>query len=73
MKQKVLKYGAIGIIVFVLTLGIALALNILIASAGIWALNTLELTDIALTETNAFAAGVILTIINSIIYRFRGE
>lgn len=73
MKRKVLKYGALGIAIYIIASSIAIGLNMILATAGISALNTIGLTDITLTGTNVFAAGVLVTVINFILYRFGSE
>lgn len=72
-KKDIAKYGLIGVIVFLITLFIIILLNTAIATAVIWAFNTLTPWTIQYTLKNMLAGGVLLTILNAVLHQHRGD
>lgn len=72
-KKDIAKYGLIGILVFLITLFIVILLNTAIATAVIWAFNTISPWTIQYTLKNMLAGGVLLTALNLVLHQYRGD
>lgn len=73
MQENLAKNKAIKTTAFIIGLLIAITLNSIVSAAIYWIVNALFGTVIELTITNSLIGGAILSALNLVIYKYRGD